>query len=117
MKQASLAVTIMLGMGCSSSSDGPHITSVSPEMVMVAEAITITGTEFCGSSGVCAEADINIQLGTDPPYFNVMPQMETATQVVALIPADVGTGNTQLVMTVNGNSSNGVSLDILPLTD
>ena len=101
-----------LATACSSSKP-PHITSVSPTDIVQDGMFTIAGTEFCGASGDCATASLDVQIGTNSPFFNAPPQTYTATSVVAIMPPEVSLGSTQLVMTVDGLSSNGETISIV----
>jgi uncharacterized protein (TIGR03437 family) len=95
------------------SSSGPHIATVSPTSVAQGSMITITGSGLCGSSDDCGSAEVDIQIGTVAPYFEATPQTVSADQIQALLPADITTGTTQLAVTVNGQSSNGVQITIV----
>lgn len=95
------------------SSSGPHISSVSPTSIAQGGEFTITGKDLCGSSDACGAAEVDIQIGTESPYFQVMPEMLAADSITALLPFTITTGETQLAVTVNGESSNGISITVL----
>ena len=79
----------------------PSITSLSPTSAVVGTSVTITGTNFGATQG------------TSTVKFNgtaATPTSWSATSIVAPVPAGATTGN--VVVTVGGQSSNGVSFTV-----
>jgi hypothetical protein len=81
----------------------PTITTVSPGAAAVGQTVTITGTNF-GSTKGSSTVTFNGTAGT--------PTTWSATQIVVPVPAGATSGN--LVVTVGGIASNGVSFTVLP---
>ena len=79
----------------------PSITSVSPSSGRVGTSVTITGANFGATQG------------TSTVTFNgavATPTSWSATSIVAPVPTGAGTGN--VVVTVGGMASNGVSFTV-----
>src|SRR5205807_785625 len=102
-----LAITIV-GYGAGSSSTGgggnpsaASITSLNPASGLVGTSVTITGANFGSTQG------------TSTVKFNgtaATPTSWSATSIVAPVPAGATTGN--IVVTVAGVASNGVSFTV-----
>jgi hypothetical protein len=79
----------------------PSLTGLSPTTGPVGTSVTITGTNFGATQG------------TSTVKFNgttATPTSWSATSIVAPVPAGATTGN--VVVTVNGLASNGVSFTV-----
>jgi carbon monoxide dehydrogenase subunit G len=81
----------------------PTITTVSPGAAGVGQTVTIAGTNF-GSTKGSSTVTFNGTAGT--------PTTWSATQIVVPVPSGATSGN--LVVTVGGIASNGVSFTVLP---
>ena len=79
----------------------PSITSVSPSSGPVGTSVTITGANF-GSTQGSSTVKFNGTVAT--------PTSWSATSIVATVPSGAGTGN--VVVTVGGQASNGVSFTV-----
>ena len=84
-------------------STSPTITSLTPNSGATGVSVTITGTNFGATQGT-STVTFNGTLAT--------PTSWSATAIVAPVPAGTTTGN--VVVTVAGVASNGVSFAILP---
>jgi hypothetical protein len=81
----------------------PTITGLSSTSASVSTSITVTGTNFGSSQG------------TSTVTFNgatAIPTSWSATSIVVPVPATATTGN--VVVTVSGESSNGVNFTVVP---
>ena len=81
----------------------PSITSLNPTSGPVNASVTITGTNFGPSQG-SSTITFNGTLAS--------PTSWTATSIVVPVPSGATTGN--VVVTVNGVASNGISFTVLP---
>jgi len=79
----------------------PSITSLNPSSGAVGTSVTITGTNFGATQGA-STITFNGTAAT--------PTSWSATSIVAPVPADATTGN--VVVTVGGQASNGVSFTV-----
>ena len=83
----------------------PAITNLSPTSGPAGTSVTITGTNF-GATQASSQVT-----------FNQIPASITgwsATSIVAIVPANVTSGNINVVVTVNGIASSGVPFTVLP---
>ena len=81
----------------------PHITSLSISSGAVGAAVTITGTTFGTSSG--NNVKFNGTTATTTSW--------NSTTIVTTVPVGAATGN--VIVTVSGQASNGVSFTVLPM--
>ena len=81
---------------------GPSITSISPASGAVGTSVTISGLNF-GSTQGSSTVTFNGTIAT--------PMNWTATTIMVVVPAGASTGN--VVVTVGGFASNGVSFAVL----
>src|SRR5207248_11219547 len=81
----------------------PSISSLSPTSGAVGTSVTITGTNFGASQG------------TSTVTFNgtsATPTSWSATSIAVPVPSGATTGN--VVVTVNGQASNGMTFNVFP---
>jgi hypothetical protein len=81
----------------------PSITSLSPTSGSMGTSVTITGTSFGATQG-----GSTVSFGR----FAATPTSWNATTIVAPVPAGATTGN--VIVTVNGIASNGVTFTVVP---
>ena len=86
-----------------SNSNAPAISAIAPGQAAVGAAVTITGTNFGASQGTSTIAFNGTSAGTATAW--------SATSITVNVPAGAATGN--VVITVNGTSSNGFSFTVL----
>ena len=93
---------------------GPRLDAATPSSARRNEMVTITGRRLCGTSGDCATAAGEIQLGLEPPMVRavVVSYSDTATAIV--VPASAPIGATSLIVTVGERSSNALAFEVLP---
>ncbi len=82
----------------------PSITNLSPTSGAVGNAVTITGTNFGATQGSSAVAFNGTNAGTATSW--------SATSITINVPGGATTGN--VVVTVGGVASNGVSFTVVP---
>src|SRR5260370_14922647 len=98
-----VGVVVLSAVLSGASFAAPSISSLSPTSGVVGASVTITGTNFGATQG------------TSTVKFNgttATPTSWSATSIVAPVPAGATTGN--VVVTVNGQASNGVSFTVIP---
>ena len=95
-------IQLIFSAGLSAAS-APSITSLTPTSAAVGVSVTIKGTSF-GSSQGTSTVTFNGTVGTPTTWAN--------TSIKVPVPAGATTGN--VVVTVNGVPSNGVSFTVLP---
>ena len=98
-----LGVVLMCLVLSSASFAAPSITSLSPTSGAVGASVTITGTSF-GSTQGTSTVKFNGTTATTIGSWS-------ATSIVATVPTGATTGN--VVVTVGGNASNGVSFTVV----
>lgn len=89
-----------------SSSSAPTITSLNPTSGPVGTSVTIAGTNFGASQGSSSVTFYNNQTATVTSW--------SATSIVVTVPTGATTGN--VVVTVNGVASNGVTFTVTTMT-
>jgi hypothetical protein len=100
-----LALLATLSFGCDSY--GPTIERVTPEDGTAGDEVTLTGTGFCGEGDCDPLPSGYVSFGIDP-QIDGAPTAWSATEIRALVPQSVAPGEIQIVVTVDGHSSNGV---------
>jgi len=98
-----LTISVLFFFAVGARATGPSITSLSPTAGAVGATVTITGTNF-GSTQGTSTAAFNGTTATITSW--------SATSIVATVPTGATTGN--VVVTVSGNASNGVSFTVVP---
>jgi predicted small lipoprotein YifL len=101
---------------------GPEIDAIAPASGARGAAVTITGVRFCGDGDDAAGAD---GACTTPPAgfvnFGVDADVARATvtswrheEIVVSVPQAVVDGTNQVIVTVNGVSSNAAEFAVVP---
>src|SRR5712692_10413160 len=98
-----LTISILFFFAVGARAAGPSITSLSPTSGAVGASVTITGSNF-GSSQGSGTVKFNGTTAT--------PTSWSSTSIVATVPTGATTGN--VVVTVSGKASNGVSFTVVP---
>jgi hypothetical protein len=93
---------------------GPHLDSATPASAHANDIVALTGRHLCGSNADCATAGGSVAIGLSPPTVQaiIVSYMDTTAQIQ--VPAVAPIGKTDLVLTVNGQSSNALAFDVLP---
>ncbi|HTR55570.1 MAG TPA: hypothetical protein VMJ10_33060 [Kofleriaceae bacterium] len=101
-----VVAALLVAAGCAST--GPRLDSVAPDLAAPGDLVQLTGSGFCGTSGDCATVAAQVELGTNPPYYQaaVMSWDQTGGQIIV---PDMPTGETDLVIDVDDQSSNALS--------
>ncbi len=102
--------------GCGAD-QGPRIEAIEPSTGQAGERVEITGARFCGDDVVVAADNACDPLPAGYVSFGIDPQIDGMTvawrddRIEAIVPASA-TGTVQVVLTVDGRSSNGVWFEI-----
>jgi len=93
---------------------GPRLEAATPASARRNATITLTGRRLCGTSGDCATAAGEIQLGLESPMVRavVLSYSDTAAQIV--VPEAAPIGVTSLIATVDERTSNALAFEVLP---
>ena len=95
-------------------SGGPHLDTATPASASASSIVMLAGSRLCGSSGDCATAGGEVQIGISPPTVQaiVVSYSDTAAQIQ--IPSAAPVGATDLIITVDERSSNALPFEVLP---
>jgi hypothetical protein len=105
----------MSAVGCDAGG-GPHIESVAPPAGRAGDAITLRGQAFCAGAGDRAECWRQtagfVSFGINPPSVRASVVSWDDTAIVVTVPDSVARGGTELVVTVDGLSSNAADFEV-----
>ncbi len=109
-----LRAVVLVGacVGCTSAAPVPELTRVSPSGAAAGSSATITGSNLCGAAGDCAGAGGELDLGLDEPVRAIVTSY-AADEIVFTVPSIAPVGATQLVLTVDDDSSNALAFAVL----
>ncbi|MBV8761756.1 MAG: IPT/TIG domain-containing protein [Deltaproteobacteria bacterium] len=96
----------LLLVGCASS-NGPHLTSVTPSQAPYGSTVTIAGERLC--EGDCMTAGGEITFGD--ARATILSLTDTAASVS--VPDGAVIGKTTIVLTVNNTSSNALAFTVV----
>jgi len=101
-------------MSCTTDDGGPRLDTVNPISAPRSAQVTITGRRLCGSTGDCAHAAGQVQLGLGglPVQAVIVGYADTSAQIV--IPSATPIGKTSIVATVDDHASNALDFEVLP---
>lgn len=101
--------------------DGPIVDAVAPSPARVNADITIAGRGFCGERGVeatgaCVALPSGfVNFGLESPILRAELRSWTDEAIVAVVSSALPPGRgTEVYVTVDGRSSNAVTLEVLP---
>ncbi|MGE0867755.1 MAG: IPT/TIG domain-containing protein [Kofleriaceae bacterium] len=106
-------MAVLVLAGCTDDG-GPRLRSVTPVAAARGTSVTIEGDRLCGSAGDCGSAGGEVQIGLELPYAKATVTSYTDTRAEIVIPSVAPTGPTELVITVDGRSSNSLGFEVLP---
>jgi uncharacterized protein (TIGR03437 family) len=108
LRAGGLGSVLVLCLACGTS--GPHIDEVSPPTAARGAAVRIDGDGFC--SGACDGTAGYVDFGLDPPMVRARVTAWSATRIDVVVPESVATGATDVIVTVDGESSNAVAFEV-----
>jgi hypothetical protein len=110
-----LAWGIVVAAGCDAGG-GPHIDSVAPRAGRAGDAITLSGRGFCADVGATADCGRStagyVAFGINPPMVRAAVSSWDDTAIVVTVPESVARGGTELIVTVDGLSSNAAAFEV-----
>lgn len=106
-----LALVLVLG-GCAGDV-GPRLTSAMPEAAPAGGRVALTGERFCADHIECAGVVAQVEIGLSPPMYQAQIVSYVDRSAVIELPSFVEPGPTQLVLTVDGHSSNALAFKVI----
>jgi hypothetical protein len=97
---------------CSTDDGGPRLDAVMPTAAARGAMAVLTGSRLCGG-GDCSAVPARLTLGSEPPVIDVELVSYADTTATFIVPALAPTGDSQLVATVGGRSSNALPFQVL----
>ncbi|MEZ4399148.1 MAG: hypothetical protein R3B06_03970 [Kofleriaceae bacterium] len=114
------SVPILAAAVAACTTTGPVLTEVRPATAAAGAQVTLRGARLCGDAvevvdGACTPLPSGaVDLGLRPPIVRAVPISWRDDAIVIEVPAAVAPGATTVYVTVDGRSSNGVTLEIVP---
>lgn len=103
---------VLLLAACSADESGPKLASASPASATHGASVIVTGEHLC-LSRPCEQTGGTVQLGLGTSVQAIVTDA-TDTRWAFVVPAAAPVGDTEIVITVNGRSSNALSFEVLP---
>jgi len=104
------AVLLLL---CSCADDGgPRLTRATPEMAGIGATVELIGTRFCGMHADCAGVPAKVEFGIASPIALAPIHSLTDTSLTIQVPVLAAAGATDIVLTVDGRSSNALAFTV-----
>ena len=76
--------------------------------------VTLTGSRLCGATADCAHVGATIAFGVQLPAIDAAIVTYAATTAAIIVPDAAPVGSTELVVTVDGRSSNALPFEVTP---
>jgi len=107
-----LAVVPVLG-GCTDAGE-PRLDRATPASAQRGAMVALAGTHLCGSTGDCARAAGEVQIGESSPVVlaQVVGYSDALAQII--VPSIAPVGATAIILTVNERASNALAFEVLP---
>ena len=99
---------------------GPAIERVEPAAAVRGATVIVRGAGFCGPAPVDADGACvtppsgTVTLGLDPPMVRVPIVAWSEAAIAIQVPATAPLGPVEVIVTVDGRSSNAATLEIMP---
>jgi hypothetical protein len=90
---------------------GPHLDAVAPTAGTAGDAVAITGSGLCGRGDCDPLPSGLVSFGIDPQVDGEVTRW-SADEIDATVPPGIVPGEILIVVTVDGQSSNGVSFEV-----
>ena len=104
-------VALALAGGCADDG-GPRLASITPGSAAPGATVELAGSRLCGTSGDCARVAATVELDAHPSAIDALPESWTATLADVIVPS-VAPGTYPVIVTVDGRSSNALSLMVV----
>jgi hypothetical protein len=109
-----------MGLAACQPATGPTIERVEPAAAARGTRIVVMGDEFCGEGrdggdGTCTSLPPGaVDVGLDLPMARAMVVTWGAQEIMVNVPAAAATGASEIIVTVDGRSSNAAAFEVLP---
>jgi len=100
--------------------DGPWIDRIEPAAAARGAAVTVRGQRFCGDGRATADGSCDplppgsVVFGLDLPAARGLVLAWADQEISVQVPAASPVGSVDVVVTVDGRSSNGVTVEVTP---
>jgi hypothetical protein len=108
-----LAVGLLVFAACAAD-DGPTITSLSPAAARHTQVVMIVGENLCAGVETCHGLGGMVQIGLGSPSYQAPPFDVTDEMWKFQVPDIVPIGEIDLLIAINGRSSNSFPFEVLP---
>lgn len=100
-------------IGACTDDGGPRLESVTPAAAGRGITVVLEGRRLC-LERPCSELGGEVQLGLGVPSYRATVTAASDTQWQFVVPSTVPPGETDLLITVAGQSSNALAFEVLP---
>lgn len=111
--QLLIIIIVVAGAACTDG-DGPRLDSVTPVAAARNTMVTMTGQRLCGPHDDCAHAAGSALLGLSLPQVQATVLIYGVAEAQISIPSIARVGATQLIVSVDGQTSNALGFEVLP---
>jgi hypothetical protein len=90
---------------------------VAPSSAARGDSIVVSGQRLCeavDATGTCAPHAGSVTFGIEPPQVAAAITSWTNTRIVVVVPGAAPIGDTEIVVTESGRSSNAIGFAVLP---
>jgi hypothetical protein len=108
------AAWVLVLAACAGDAAGPHLVSVTPAAAARAARVMIAGERLCGPTADCTHVGATVQLGLTLPMIDAAVESYAAASATIVVPNAAPIGATEIVVTVDGRSSNALAFEVLP---
>lgn len=84
-----------------------------PDRAGIGATVEIVGDRFCGSAADCSVVAAKLEIGVDAPIVQAQIASYADTIATFVVPTIASPGETDIVLTVNGRSSNALPFVVL----
>jgi hypothetical protein len=106
-------MALVFAAGCAQTT-GPHLSSATPSPAAHGQVVTIAGERMCDGNCTTAAGEFAIGGEADTPAVQLPVVAFADTSAQVSIPDVAPSGNTSIILTVNGSSSNALAFEVLP---
>jgi len=107
---ALVSLSALATLGACLDAGGPHIDRVSPAAAPRGATVELSGDGFC--RGDCATTTGYVDIGVELPMVRAAVTAWSATRIAVVVPEAAPVGRTDLIVTVDGSSSNAVAFEV-----
>jgi len=109
-----------MGLAACAPASGPTVDRVEPAQAARGAMVTVRGAGFCGegrlgAAGACTTLPPGaVDFGIDPPMVRATVLAWADAAIAVTVPTSVMTGGTDVLVTVDGRTSNAATFEVLP---